>query len=234
MDRDRLSALAHTDHPIASPLSDATVDRLIDLLAPPATVLDVGCGGGEWLLRILERHPEARGVGVDRSPYAIERAQQQAQRRLAPGRLRLLQQPVEVFVPDPDGYDAVLCVGSTHIYGGLGPALAALRGLAHRQALIGEGFWARPPGAEALAALGAEPDEFGDLDATLWRCRAAGFEVLHAHVSSLQEWDAYEEAWVGPLERHEEYRGLAHQHRGEYWQGYRGTLGYLTALLEVG
>lgn len=36
--------------------------------------LDLGCGGGEWLLRALATHPELRAEGVDVSENALEQA----------------------------------------------------------------------------------------------------------------------------------------------------------------
>ncbi|MFD1521873.1 hypothetical protein [Pseudonocardia yunnanensis] len=53
MNRERISRLAHADHPIASPLDDDSVRRLLEQgIRPDAErVLDLGCGGGEWLLR---------------------------------------------------------------------------------------------------------------------------------------------------------------------------------------
>ena len=65
MDRERLSHLAHETHPVACPFSDATVDDLVARLQIPRTaaVLDIGCGLGEWLVRVLEAHPHATAAG---------------------------------------------------------------------------------------------------------------------------------------------------------------------------
>lgn len=241
MDRDELSAIAHSDNPIAGPLSDDRVDRLVGELdlRPGATVLDLGCGQAEWLLRILERHPQATGEGVDRSAPALARARAAAELRLAPGRLRLHRQDIADFDPDPDGYDLVLCAGSTHLYGGLDGSLAALAGLVRPggQALVAEGFWRRPPGAALIDLFG---DGYRDLAATVDRCEDAGFVPLLAAVSSDDEWDAYEWSWTASLVRHArahpdddaaDLLDTARTHRAEYLHGYRGVLGYVTLLL---
>lgn len=34
-------------------------------LAPPTTVLDVGCGTGQWLERVAQEYPDAELYGVD-------------------------------------------------------------------------------------------------------------------------------------------------------------------------
>ena len=45
------------------------MERVMDVIAPPpeARVLDVGCGKGEFLIRMVERLG-ARAVGIDPSP----------------------------------------------------------------------------------------------------------------------------------------------------------------------
>ncbi|GGL93121.1 hypothetical protein GCM10010129_41100 [Streptomyces fumigatiscleroticus] len=43
------------------------IRRLTERAGPadPLTVLDIGCGWGEFMLRLLEAAPGATGVGVD-------------------------------------------------------------------------------------------------------------------------------------------------------------------------
>jgi tRNA G46 methylase TrmB len=50
------------------PLSEARAARAVDRLirTKPATVLDIGCGWGELMLRILEALPGASGLGAGR------------------------------------------------------------------------------------------------------------------------------------------------------------------------
>ena len=49
------------------PLSQARAARLTERLtrSNPGTVLDIGCGWGELMLRILAAAPDATGVGID-------------------------------------------------------------------------------------------------------------------------------------------------------------------------
>ena len=49
------------------PLSEARAGRLIERLARPGpgTILDIGCGWGELMLRVLEAAPAATGLGLD-------------------------------------------------------------------------------------------------------------------------------------------------------------------------
>ena len=49
------------------PLSEARAARIVARLAGigPRTVLDIGCGWGELMLRILAAAPDATGLGLD-------------------------------------------------------------------------------------------------------------------------------------------------------------------------
>ncbi|MGH3658172.1 MAG: SAM-dependent methyltransferase, partial [Micromonosporaceae bacterium] len=59
MNREEIGRLAHADHPVKAPLDDDSVRRLLERAVPPGDgrILDLGCGGGEWLLRALAMHP---------------------------------------------------------------------------------------------------------------------------------------------------------------------------------
>src|SRR3954454_4869201 len=56
----------HDDLTFLAPLSEERAARLVAFLTEhsPAAVLDVGCGWGELLLRVLEVAPSATGLGV--------------------------------------------------------------------------------------------------------------------------------------------------------------------------
>ena len=58
-----------------SPIGSEKADRLVELLQlnPDSRVLDVGCGTGEFLIRIAERY-RCHGVGVDTDPASLNAA----------------------------------------------------------------------------------------------------------------------------------------------------------------
>jgi hypothetical protein len=74
------------------PLSEGRAARLTERLArtDPRTVLDIGCGWGELMLRILEAVPEATGLGLDtdEGDLARGRGQRQGPRPRRPGHVR--------------------------------------------------------------------------------------------------------------------------------------------------
>ena len=246
MDRRQLSRLAHRDHPVAAPLDDASVGRLLTLALPRGDerVLDLGCGEAAWLLRALTDRPEVHGTGVDVSPVALAGTREAAAAAGLTERLTLHEDDAARFTA-PHAFDLVAVVGATHAFGGLLPALAAAR--AHLapggRVLVGEGFWECAPSPAAPAGLGASAGEFDDLATTVGRVTADGWTPVHAHVSTPGEWDDYEWSWTGSLSRwaldnpqHPDSADAleaAAAHRQGWLRGYRVTLGFVTLLLRA-
>jgi len=96
------------------PLSEARAARIVDRLARtrPATVLDVGCGWGELMLRILAAVPGAAGTGIDISDADLARGRDNATARGLAGRVSFIEESAVSTARGPA--DLVLCVGSTH------------------------------------------------------------------------------------------------------------------------
>ncbi|WP_336212425.1 SAM-dependent methyltransferase [Nonomuraea sp. LPB2021202275-12-8] len=239
MDRDILSNLAHADHPIASPISEENLSRLLRRARLPAgaRALDLGCGSAFWSLRLLELYGDATAVGVDISDQGFAFARQEAALRGVGDRLTLHHGSASGF--DQAGpYDLVLCVGATHAFGGLAATMKSIGDLVvpGGLALVGEGFWERPPGAELEDQIGT----YRDLSGTVAEAEASGFHTVYAHTSELGEWDDYEWSWTGSLidwalrnpgEDGEAARAAALAHREMWLDGYRDRLGFVTLLL---
>ncbi|MBT0771712.1 class I SAM-dependent methyltransferase [Kineosporia sp. J2-2] len=240
MNRDRISRLAHARHPIAAPLSDGSVDDVLRhaLARGPGRALDLGCGGGEWLIRAAGLAPSLEAVGVDLSQEAVAHGRAEAARRGVAGQVRLHTGDAAGF-GSPQPFGLVLCVGSTHAFGGLAPALAAAgRHLAPGgTVVIGDGYWSAPPPVEAVEALG----ELDGLAGTVASVTAAGWTPVHGHLSTRAELDAYEWAWTGSLAGW----GLEHAgtddgaqalavsagHLDGWLRGYRDCFGFATLVL---
>jgi SAM-dependent methyltransferase len=244
MDRQRLSSIAHTHHPVAAPVSGLHVNRLLRRAdrQPAARILDLGCGAAAWSLAALALHPDGHADGVDTNPHALERAAGAAAERGLADRLTLHERDARAYVPDGD-HDLVLCVGSTHAFGGFAEALR----LAGRHVnpygilIVGEGFWQAPPTPEALAALDARPEDFTDLAGLAEAAERAGWTPVYAHVSDAAEWDDYEWSWIGSLTGWAldnpghpgaaEALAVAREHRDQWLRGYRDVLGFATLVL---
>jgi SAM-dependent methyltransferase len=240
VNREQLSRIAHADHPIKAPLDDASVRRLLEKALPRGDerVLDLGCGGGEWLLRALATSPRVHAEGVDVSDEALSQAREAATRLGLGQRLVLHQQDAADFA-SPQPFDLVLSVGAAHAFGGLLPTLAAARRhlAPGGRVLIGDGFWDRTPSPEAVEMLG----DFADLATTVDRVVADGWTPVHGHISTRGELDGYEWACWGTLaawalDHPDDPAGpdvlaTAGTRRSEWLRAYRDTFGFVTLLL---
>ncbi|MFF6995317.1 SAM-dependent methyltransferase [Streptomyces sp. NPDC008313] len=240
MNREEISTLAHTNHPIAAPLDDGAVRRLLSAGTPRGDerVLDLGCGGGEWLLRALDMRPRLRAEGVDISASALARARGKARALGVDDRLTLHRADAAEFTA-PHAYDLVVSVGATHAFGGLAATLEAARGhlAPGGRVLVGDGFWEGEPTAEAVDMLG----EFAPLPVTVQRVVDAGWTPVDGHVSTRGELDAYEWAWTGSLASwaldHPDHPDsgqaleAATAHRDEWLRVCRDVFGFVCLLL---
>lgn len=246
MDRTTFTTIAHRDHRLCVPLASSRADRLLASLdlAPGARVLDVGCGKGELLVRLAERHA-ARGLGVDLNPGFLADGRGQAAARTPPGAVVLLERDAHALEEPASSFDAAICVGSTHALGGYRSTLLALQRLVRRsgRVLVGEGYWKQPPAAAYLEVLGGTADEFEDHDGNAAAGVALGLRPILAEASSLEEWDDYEIRYAESIERHARERGddpeaiemLDHVRRWHraYRTWGRDTLGFGCYVFEV-
>jgi SAM-dependent methyltransferase len=244
VDRQRLSSIAHRHHPIAAPVSGVNVNRLLRRAdpRPAARILDLGCGQAAWALQALAFCPDGQADGVDISRDALTRAAEAADERGLADRLTLHERDAREYQAS-GAYDLVMCVGSTHAFGGFCPTLrlAGRHVTADGILLVGEGFWQVPPTPQALAALDAAAEDFTDLAGLVDAAEQAGWTPVYAHISDAAEWDNYEWSWVGSLTEwaldnpgHPDAAGaraLAGEHREQWLRGYRNVLGFATLLL---
>lgn len=237
------------------PLSEARAARLVARLAEtrPSTVLDIGCGWGEFLLRVLDAAPGATGVGLDIQTEDLARGRELAKERGLAGRAKFVE---ESALGTPRGpADIVLCMGASQaLRDPEGPhdVAAAMRELRRLVApggrvLLGEGFWQRTPTPQELAAMwpGAREDDHPPLGALVDRAVDAGFRPAWIETANPEEWEEFEsgyrhdvELWLAAHPDHPEAaetRARVDRQRTSWLNGYRDLLGmaYLT-LVPVG
>jgi cyclopropane fatty-acyl-phospholipid synthase-like methyltransferase len=243
--------------PFHGPLSETRATNLTKRLTRnhPRTVLDIGCGWGELMLRILAAAPDATGVGIDLDldDDDLARGRVAAQARGLADRVTFACESGIGTTRGPA--DLVLCVGASQAVSDVQPpghiaaALTALRRLVTPggRVLFGDGFWQRPPTEAELAAMwpGTTAGELPDLAQIADLAVAAGFRPAWIETATEEEWEEFESAyqadeeeWLAAHPDHPqaaEIRQRVDEHRSYWLRGYRGLLGlaYLT-LVPVG
>jgi SAM-dependent methyltransferase len=236
------------------PLSEARAARMVQRLARtrPATVLDVGCGWGELMLRLLADVPRATGVGVDVNAEDLDRGRHDAEARGLAGRVEFTEESAVGTARGPA--DVVLCVGASHacLSDAAPPrhtslALRELRRLVAPggRVLLGEGFWQRLPTSAEVSRMwpGATPADHHELADLVELAVRAGFRPEWVETAGTDEWDDFEsgyqadvEEWLAARPDHPlaaETRDRVDRHRRSR-MAYRGVLGlaYLTLIPE--
>jgi SAM-dependent methyltransferase len=221
------------------PLSEEHAGLLIDRLSlrPGARVVDLGCGWGELLLRVVASTDQAIGTGVDTDARALGRARRRAADRHLDRQVLFAEADIAGWAGPAD---RVLCVGASHALGGTTAALTALTGAAPAgsRLLFGEGYWEKAPSAAAVEMFGAEVRPLAGL---LEACRSTGWRVLHLSVADQREWDDFESSFrAGRQEwllahaadpRAAEVRDWLDDRERQYLEVYRGVLGFAYLVL---
>jgi SAM-dependent methyltransferase len=223
------------------PLSAQHADLLLDRLAlhPGQRLADLGCGWGTLLRAAVARAGAgATGTGIDQDAAALARGRADAARDGLPAG------SVEFVAADVASWrgiaDRVVCVGTSHAFGGTAQTLRALAEVVPPggRALLGDGFWERVPGPQAVEMFGADVRPLAGL---LETCRTAGWRVIHLSTADQREWDDFEstfragrQEWLLANASHPraaEIRDWLDSREREYVSVYRGVLGYAYLVL---
>ena len=221
-----------------APLSDERADRLARRLAEagPATVVDVGCGWGELLLRVTAAAPGAVATGLDTDGTLLERARAAAADRGLDDRVSFVEQDAASYA---EPADTVVCVGSTHAFGRSDErdAVVALRELVRPggRLLLGDAFW-EPTGPVDRNLVWEDLLELPDLPGLVESAVGSGLRPLWIETATRAEWEVFEsgfladdEEWL--LRNHDHpdaarVRERSDDHRTRWLRGYRHGLGF--------
>jgi SAM-dependent methyltransferase len=223
-----------------APLSTEHAALLLDRLnlADADSILDLGCGWGELLIRsVASGAAKLTGVGVDTDVALLARGRDLAAQRGLSDRIRLVCMPAQEW---DEQADRILCVGASHAWGGSHQALAALTRLVPPggRVLFGDGCWERPPTGAAWALFGERVLPLSELVA---RSGAAGWRLLHLSTADQREWDEFESTWRAARQEWvlanpgaagaEAEQAELDRRLGEYVGVYRGVLGFCYLVL---
>lgn len=190
-----------------NPISSRKADQIISVLdlSTDDHVLDVGCGTGEMLIRIIE-NASTTGHGIDIDPKSISAAQANAAGRIS--------QECEFRVADirdesleEESFSLAMCIGATHAFdAGRHAYPATIEQLSRLvrpggSLLIGEGYWKQPPEDEYLKLIGDPVGIYRSHQENITLGEQHGLITLYAIVSSEDEWDHFEWSHAIRIER---------------------------------
>lgn len=223
-----------------TPLSETHAETMIERFGASRTtsVLDLGCGWGELLLRtVTAAGSDGTGIGVDTDEALLERARRTSVERRLEQRVTFVRMPAEEWT---EPADRVISVGASHAWGGTAQALAKLARVVSPggRLLFGDGCWERQPTEAALAIFG---DEVFPLPEVIGYAKRAGWRVLSVTTADQREWDEFEsssrrgqEEWIAANPDSPSARDARTQldaRLNEYVSGYRGVLGFAYLIL---
>ncbi|GAB3658779.1 SAM-dependent methyltransferase [Glycomyces tarimensis] len=222
-----------------SPIAPWRAERLVAALAAasPASIVDIGCGWGELLLRLAQAAPDASATGVDSDAELLDRARANAAERGLNERVAFVEYQGESWT---EPADLVICVGASHAFGGSATALAELARIVEPggRLLFGDGFWERVPNRDRLDHMwpGTTAGDFLELADLVDAGTAAGLRPLRVEAVEQSEWDDFEsdfaadtETWLLANPASPEAAGIrerADRHRGWWLRGHRRFLGF--------
>lgn len=79
-------------------------------------VLDVGCGGGKNLTRILNQSKGINAIGIDQSAQSVKTSTRKNRRAIKSGRLQVVQGSVEALPFASNLFDLVTAIESVHFW----------------------------------------------------------------------------------------------------------------------
>lgn len=227
-----------------SPISSTRLDRLVaDVAAQePATVVDIGCGWGEALIRVLEQVPDCRGTGIDLHEPDIDRARATTRDRCVENRSTFIAGDAGSF---DDSVDLAINIGSYQAFSDVETALRRFHAIVKPggRLLFGIEIWMSIPTDVQLSNMwkDASVDDCMLLADIVDVIAATGWRVLDLQESSRDEWDAFEcglmrdrEEWLvaNPgAPGVEEMSWELDKHRRSWLRGHRDVMGFATFVL---
>ena len=186
-------AMHHSQH-ICNPMTEAQLQQVVDALHFDAgqRVLDVACGPGEVLIRAHE-HGVAESLGLDLSPWMLQKAAQRTRQRLDVGSPSPRWMLVDAAKVDPGRFDRVLCLGAEWIWHGMHGTVAAL---AERLEPGGRIAYGGP-----RLHFDADPEATTEMFGRLETARDVEARLIECGLEPVERIDPDEAGWRGYLDR---------------------------------
>jgi len=188
--------ITHREHVVCNPTSEEKLARLVGLLRlpPVASVVDIACGKGEFLIRLVEAYG-ARCTGIDISPHCINDAEARLKARAPGANVTFMKMNGADFrVGEPHSFSLASCIGASWIFNGHAGTLDALVSMTEPGGWViaGEPYWLREPSEDYLEASGNTREGFGTHFSNVEAGERRGLDLVHTLVSGQDDWDKYE------------------------------------------
>lgn len=195
--------------PFNSPISSQKADQFVQLLDLRSgdRVIDAGCGTGDFLLLLAAHHRGVHGLGIDQDPRCIATAQANATAQGLASQCEFRTADVNQLEAESGSFDLGICIGSTHAFGAGDSAypntIKRLKYLVRPSGylLVGEGHWKQEPAPEYLTFIGDPVGIYRDHAGNISFAERRGLVLLHAAVSSDDEWDDFESRHYQKVQR---------------------------------
>ncbi|EKO3902443.1 class I SAM-dependent methyltransferase [Vibrio metschnikovii] len=189
-----------------NPISPSCIDNLLDelWLNEDSLVLDVGCGNGELIKRVLEKF-NCRAVVIEIDELEIAKAKENLESYL--DQITFHTSAFKDVELPRGAFDACFSLGSTHAFGDIGEALdnalSDMKSLIVSNGIIvlGDAYWRKEPDAEYLLATGIDPLELRSNLQNIEAGNQLGLECVYVVHSSYQDWDTFESSFWLASER---------------------------------
>lgn len=210
--RFRFTTIAHRTHRFLGPLGEERAAWFLEEFERAGVrrggnALDIGCGKAELVLRAAARFDLA-ATGVDPNGAFLEEATKRAA-ELGVQRWTPIHATFAASGLPASEFDLCLSIGASEAFGnpraatgGQRAAMATLGRLVRRGGLVlfGGEFWQGPIPPELLALSGgAQSDAPPDPRELLAVAEEVGLAHLGSWLSSLAEWDAYEDRYEASM-----------------------------------
>lgn len=187
-------SIIERDLDILNPISHEKLMRLGEAcnLREGATVLDIG-SGKSYLLRQWAKNWKIKGTGLELNPTFIAEAQKKAVADGVADRVDFVEGSARDFPLNPEGYDAVTCIGAPFAIGSFEEAVTwMLRRLKPDGVLaIGDEFLPAPLPAELIARENIESGQYRTLSETVEILEAQNLNLVSLIAGSQDDWDCY-------------------------------------------
>jgi SAM-dependent methyltransferase len=179
-----------------NPQSEEKIDQLIDLLkiSPDSRIIDIGCGKGEFLIRLAEK-VSINATGVDLSPFTIKEAKERTAKRVPNAQIEYIESDGKVYLDSLSKYfDLSFCMGASWIFGGHEGTLKALSKITHNHGIIivGEPYWIKQPTEWYLEISEIKLNDYGTHTQNVEIGENLGLRLMYVLTSNYDDWDRYE------------------------------------------